>query len=449
MSSSDDSSSESSSSGGSSSSSDDEVEHPVANDDGDDVTMTTPAVAETNKITNLSDLFGDDDEEEERDHVSQEQDTQALQDLFGDDAELSSSEGEQEGTGHHGDDDQVAREPAVAMGDDDDDDDNQSPVDQDDDSLHGDEEGEAPPPVVPEISKINVQIPRCSTNLAKSELYFVKLPNFLSIETRPFDPALYEDEADEDHVQDEEGHARMKLKVENTIRWRYCHDDEEEEVQQESNTRLVRWSDGSMSLYLGNEIFDVYHQSQGGELSHLFVRQGTGLQGQAVFKTKLTFRPHSTDTLTHRKMTLSIADRFSKTQKIRVLPAVGKDPESQRVEMIKKEEERLRAAVRRESMQKRMREKNTRPSSGFTASYLEPGEEDEESLSSIKQAMKSRYGRQGQHQSNDVSDNEEPYEEDHTTPSRSGRKRHGRDTTSVAKQQKRSRRSFLDDEDSS
>ena len=77
--------------------------------------------------------------------------------------------------------------------------------------------------------------------------------------------------------------------MENTIRWRYCHDDDEE-VQQESNTRLVRWSDGSMSLYLGNEIFDVFKQPQGGELSHLFVRQGTGLQGQAVFKTKLTFR---------------------------------------------------------------------------------------------------------------------------------------------------------------
>ena len=49
--------------------------------------------------------------------------------------------------------------------------------------------------------------------LCRSELYFVKLPNFLSIETRPFDPTLYEDEADEDHVQDEEGHARTKLKV--------------------------------------------------------------------------------------------------------------------------------------------------------------------------------------------------------------------------------------------
>ena len=54
-----------------------------------------------------------------------------------------------------------------------------------------------------------------------------------------------------------------------------------------------------------------------------------------MFRSKLTFRPHSTDSQTHRKMTLSIADRFSKAQKIRVLPAVGKDPESQRLERIK------------------------------------------------------------------------------------------------------------------
>lgn len=54
-----------------------------------------------------------------------------------------------------------------------------------------------------------------------------------------------------------------------------------------------------------------------------------------MFKNKLTFRPHSTDSQTHRKMTLSIADRFSKAQKIRVLPVAGKDPESQRNERIK------------------------------------------------------------------------------------------------------------------
>ena len=46
-------------------------------------------------------------------------------------------------------------------------------------------------------------------------------------------------------------------------------------------------------------------------------------------------RPHSTDSFTHRKMTLSLADRSTKTQKVKVLPIAGKDPESQRTEMIK------------------------------------------------------------------------------------------------------------------
>ncbi len=45
------------------------------------------------------------------------------------------------------------------------------------------------------------------------EIYFVKLPNFLSIETKPFDSAFFEDEVDEDDIQDEEGRSRLKLKV--------------------------------------------------------------------------------------------------------------------------------------------------------------------------------------------------------------------------------------------
>ncbi len=64
-----------------------------------------------------------------------------------------------------------------------------------------------------------------------------------------------------------------------------------------------------------------------GDHNHLFIRQGTGLQGQAVFRTKLTFRPHSTDSFTHRKMTLSLADRSQKTSAIKILGTVGADPE--------------------------------------------------------------------------------------------------------------------------
>ena len=63
------------------------------------------------------------------------------------------------------------------------------------------------------------------------------------------------------------------LQVENTIRWRYSQDEHGNDIR-ESNARIVRWSDGSMSLYLGSEIFDICRQPLAGEFSHLFVRQG-------------------------------------------------------------------------------------------------------------------------------------------------------------------------------
>lgn len=246
---------------------------------------------------------------------------------------------------------------------------------------------EAPPPE----TRIEVEIPKVNTDLG-NELYFVKLPNFLSVETRPFDPQYYEDEFEDDETMDEEGRTRLKLKVENTIRWRTIRDDDGNEVK-ESNARFIRWSDGSMSLHLGNEVFDVHKAPLQGDHNHLFIRQGTGLQGQAVFRTKLTFRPHSTDSATHRKMTLSLADRCSKTQKIRILPIAGKDPESQRTEMIKKEEERLRASIRRESQQRRQREKQHMR--GLSSNYLESDrfeEEEEEGEEAISlAAIKNRF----------------------------------------------------------
>lgn len=241
---------------------------------------------------------------------------------------------------------------------------------------------------IPE-TRIEVEIPRIVADLGR-EVHFVKLPNFLSIDTHPYDPQWYEDEIDEDENLDDEGRARLKLKVENTIRWRNVLDKETNELKRESNTRVVRWSDGTFSLHLGEEIFDIHKlQLMTGDNNHLFIRQGTGLQGQTVFRTKLNFRPFSTESFTHRKLTLSLADRSQKTQKIRVLPNVGKDPEAHRTEMIKKEEDRLKASIRRENKQRRVRERSS--VRGPTASYLEPDEDEEEggiSISKIKEQFK-------------------------------------------------------------
>jgi RNA polymerase-associated protein LEO1 len=54
---------------------------------------------------------------------------------------------------------------------------------------------------------------RSKADLGEEGPFFVKLPNFLSIDTKPFDPETYDDELEEDEVLDDEGRTRLKLKV--------------------------------------------------------------------------------------------------------------------------------------------------------------------------------------------------------------------------------------------
>merc|ERR1719394_2419609 len=240
---------------------------------------------------------------------------------------------------------------------------------------------------VPE-TRIDVEVPKINTDLGK-EIHFVKLPNFLSMESRAFDPDNYEDEMDDDNSQqDEEGRTRLKLKVENTIRWRQYYD-KDGNVQKQSNARVVKWSDGSYSLHLGNEIFDVYNQPLQSDFNHLFIRQGTGLQGQAVFRTKLSFRPHSVDSHTHKKMTLSMADRSTKSNQIKVISHVGNNPEEGRYDKIKREEQSLRMTMRADATKKRVKEKGA--NKGLSGGYLEDGDDSGDENSYSIAAIKAKY----------------------------------------------------------
>lgn len=83
----------------------------------------------------------------------------------------------------------------------------------DDEETQRQKEPEPEPEPIPE-RRIDVEIPRIVSDLGK-DVHFVKLPNFLSVETRPFDPQTYEDEIDEEETLDEEGRQRcLSFKIE-------------------------------------------------------------------------------------------------------------------------------------------------------------------------------------------------------------------------------------------
>ncbi|CAI4221354.1 unnamed protein product [Auanema sp. JU1783] len=218
-------------------------------------------------------------------------------------------------------------------------------------------EEEAPPEIIESVITSSILY-------YPEKQYYCKIPNFLSVETKPFDPDEYEENG-EDDTTDNEGKSRLKLKVENTLRWRYSKDANGVELK-ESNAKMVRWSDGSMSLHLGNEIFDVQEMPVNAH-THLYVKHLSGLSGLSVFEKKLQFRPHSTDSKTHRKVTLNMADRTRKTGQVKMLTEVGVNPDEAKREAIKREEESLRAAMRKENQQRaaRNRDRNRPLTSGF------------------------------------------------------------------------------------
>ena len=73
---------------------------------------------------------------------------------------------------------------------------------EDGEKPEGGDENDGEDPV--QETRIDVEVPKISTDLGQ-EVNFIKLPNFLSVDCRPFDPETYEDEIDDDDVLDEEG----------------------------------------------------------------------------------------------------------------------------------------------------------------------------------------------------------------------------------------------------
>lgn len=58
----------------------------------------------------------------------------------------------------------------------------------------------------------------------------------------------------------------------NTIRWRQV-ENQNGKIERESNSRFVRWSDGSMTLHVGSEVFDVITTPIMHSKDQLFLRQ--------------------------------------------------------------------------------------------------------------------------------------------------------------------------------
>lgn len=79
----------------------------------------------------------------------------------------------------------------------------------------------------------------------------------LDIEAAPYNPDTFT--LDEPIEFDEAGTRIQRAPPLNRLRWRFTEqiDPDTGGLERESNARFVRWSDGSLSLFLGKECVDV------------------------------------------------------------------------------------------------------------------------------------------------------------------------------------------------
>ncbi|TFK51735.1 Leo1-domain-containing protein [Heliocybe sulcata] len=311
-----------------------------------------------------ADLFGDDVDMQPKSEGDAKKDDdeqdEPMTDLFGEDAEVTGAR------------DESATSP--------------TPSGHISDGLSSDERrrrqeleyGEEEEPQHPEYEQVleaAVQIPNIPVPKSSDGNYWViRMPNFVQVDSKPFHHETYVGPDDDEAPQAEsvrEKSMTTKLKVENTVRWRWVKD-ENGEYRRQSNSRVIRWSDGTLSLLLGKELFDISQtidtsgtvprqsisgshsqpgpssqstqptqpatpgpKSQG--LTYLVAQHKRAfiLQSEAVVTGYMSLRPTGMQSETHRMLVRAVGQKHNKVARLRMAPDPTMDPEREKLELLK------------------------------------------------------------------------------------------------------------------
>ncbi|KAK2463663.1 hypothetical protein APHAL10511_004414 [Amanita phalloides] len=241
------------------------------------------------------------------------------------------------------------------------------------------EEEEVPPELAVEVKEAKVAFPNIPLPRSSDDSnWVIKLPNYVRVDTKPFHPDTYigPEQEDEEFQQSEtvrEKSMSIKLRVENTVRWRWTKDENGRDIKQ-SNSRIIRWSDGTLSLRLGKELFDINQtidtsgtvprQSLGGSQSQSSQpqRNTTGksqgltylvaqhkrsqvLQAEALITGYMQLRPAGMHSETHRMLVRAVGQKHSKVARLRMAPDPTMDPEREKLEFMKQTAKKTRRKV--------------------------------------------------------------------------------------------------------
>ncbi|CAG8585803.1 13233_t:CDS:2, partial [Dentiscutata heterogama] len=194
--------------------------------------------------------------------------------------------------------------------------------------INSDDEEEEPTNIDDEERRLNFEsesmsnVFRLPLKSWNNKYIVAKVPNFFHYTTAAFRPDTYS-QADDQTVED-----AIKLGAQDGLRWRYKKDPitREEARINKSNARIIKWSDGSKTLLIGREQFEISSESL--ESKHQFLtvphRGSNTLELHEKLTEHINFCP-ITGSATHKKLTIAIQSRHAKQVKTQFVD-VNKDP---------------------------------------------------------------------------------------------------------------------------
>ncbi|KAJ7089673.1 RNA polymerase II-associated protein [Mycena belliarum] len=285
------------------------------------------------------------------------------------------------------------------------------------------EEEDAPPEITVEVREALVEFPNVPVpKSSNDENWVIRMPNFVKVDSKPFHHETYTGpEQEEDEAQQaetlREKSMSIKLKVENTVRWRWTKDAEDRDLRQ-SNSRIIRWSDGTSSLRLGKELFDINQSidTSGGKsfgasqptssaksqgLTYIVAqhKRSQVLQSEALVTGYMTLRPTGMQSETHRMLVRAVGQKHNKVARLRMAPDPTMDPEREKMELMKQNARKSkRKADSEDGGRQRRASRKSRGASVWSDDEDDPGvayasDEDEEDRGGGSSGRRSKHQR--------------------------------------------------------
>lgn len=237
-------------------------------------------------------------------------------------------------------------------------------------------------------------------------LHMTKLPNLVALQPVAFDEATYQEQEEEE---------QYKGYVHNMIRWRYKHDDSGElerdgsgRLRRESNSKLVKWEDGSYTLHIGNETFSIQtldstHNGFAGLNGYVHLSQkatfgnkdgeedgapGTVLECIGPVASRFIPKPSSLQSEAHKGLTVAVRQRTIKRAKIAEY-VTQEDPEKLKADRIRTDQDEDKIRARKKAGNRPNTSRHRMP--GMNRRYMEDDDDDDYDTTNIS-AMKKGMG---------------------------------------------------------